>query len=78
MKLVEQFVNEWVFEEPTITLAIDDEFEEALEASRRGDLPAAERIARAVVRKCPNHIDALHYLAIWIEKRDDIVTAYAF
>ena len=78
MKLIEQFENEWVFEDPTITLAIDDEFEEALEASRRGDLRAAERIARAVVRKCPNHIDALHHLAIWTKKQGDTVTAYAF
>ena len=64
MKLIEQFENEWVFEDPTITLAIDDEFAEALEASRLGDLRAAERIARAVVGKCPNHIDTLHHLAI--------------
>ena len=68
MELIEQFENEWVFEDPTMTLAIDDEFEEALEASRRGDLRAAERIARAVVGKCPNHIDALHHLAIWIKE----------
>ena len=78
MELIEQFENEWVFQDPTITPAIDDEFEEALEASRRGDHRAAERIARAVVRRCPNHVDALHHLAIWIKERTDIVTAYAF
>ena len=78
MELIEQFDNEWVFHDPTITPAIDDEFEEALEASRRGDHRAAERIARAIASRCPNHIDAHHHLAMWIEKRGDMVTAYAF
>ena len=78
MELIEQFDNEWVFQDPTITPAIDDEFEEALEASRRGDHRAAERIARAIASRCPNHIDAHHHLAMWIEKRGDMVTAYAF
>ena len=27
MELIEQFENEWVFEDPTITPAIDDEFD---------------------------------------------------
>ena len=37
MELIEQFENEWIFHDLTITPEIDEEFFEALEASDRGD-----------------------------------------
>ena len=75
MELIEQFENEWVFHDPTITPRIDEEFYEALEVCDGGDRRAAERMVRDIVRRCPNHIAALHHLAIWMEGRGDIAAA---
>ena len=77
MELIEQFENEWVFHDPTIT-EIDEDFYDALEVAGGGDLRAAERMARDIVHRCPNHIDALHHLALWMGERGDTVSAYAF
>ena len=70
--------GEWVFHDPAITPDIDEEFDNALETDSQGNPQDAERIVRGIVRKCPNHIDALHHLSIWIEERGDTLTAYAF
>ena len=78
MELVERCENEWVFHEPAITPDIEEEFENALETDSQGNPQAAERFVRGIVCKCPNHIDALYHLSIWIEERGDTLTAYAF
>lgn len=78
MKLIEPFKNEWVFHDPTVNLEIEEEFDEAVDAARSGDLRSAERMARDIVRRCPNHIDALHHLALWMGELGDTVTSYAF
>ena len=76
MELIRQESNEWVFEDSTISHEVDEEFDAALEAADQGDLRVAERLARLVLRKCPDHIDALHHLALWLGERGDTLAAY--
>lgn len=78
MQLVQLCENEWVFSDPSITMDIDEMFDNALEADDRGDLKTAKRMAYEILRKCPNHIDALHHLSLWTEEGGDKVAAYAF
>lgn len=76
MELIRQESNDWVFDDSTISHEVDEEFDAALEAADQGDLRLAERIARRVLRKCPDHIDALHHLALWLGERGDTLAAY--
>ena len=64
--------------DPAISYQIEEEFDAALEADDQGDSATAERIALDVVRKCPNHIDALHHVSLWLDERVDDLAAYVF
>ena len=78
MRLVQHDDNEWIFDDPAITFEVEEELEAALEADDQGDSKTADRIALNVVRKCPNHIDALHHLSLWYDERGDAPAAYVF
>ena len=79
MELVESIhENEWVFQDPTLTEAIESKFDDALEAYDDGRDADAEALARSVVIECPNHIDALHHLGLYCEDRGDAFGSYVF
>ena len=78
MQLTKHDDNEWVFGDPAISYDIEEQFDAALEADDQGDSETAERMVRDVVRKCPNHIDALHHLSLWLGERGDTLGAYVY
>ena len=78
MELVQVRGNEWVFRDPTLTSEIQDKFDIALEAYDDGYLDEAEELVRAIVEECPNHIDALHHLGLFLGEWGEPLDSYAY
>ena len=78
MKLVEIERNDWIFRDPTITYEIDDKLDQALDIWEAGHDESAEKMLRAVVEACPNHIDALHHLSLIYNEQGRKLEAYVF
>jgi len=78
MELVEFFEGEWTFQDPTLTDEIESRFVEALDAYDEGLYEEAEACVRAVLIECPNHIDALHHLGLFLEDRGDAFGSYVY
>ena len=62
--------HEWEFIFPHIYNDLQDEFFSGCESYEEGNLDEAERAFRAVLAQMPDHLDALHHLAIVLSKRD--------
>lgn len=78
MELVQVHDNEWAFHDPTITNEVEDKFNDALEAYDRGSDGEAEEMVRDVLAECPNHIDALHHLGVFLGECDEDLDSYAY
>jgi tetratricopeptide (TPR) repeat protein len=54
----------WTFEAPRLDEGVRYQFEEALDRHSADDLEEAERLYRHLIRRYPEHIDAIHHLAV--------------
>ena len=61
--------HEWEFVYPAIYDDLMDEFYTGCESYEEGNLDEAERIFRAVLAQMPDHLDAIHHLALVLSKR---------
>ena len=72
MELVELEENEWVFREPALTYEIENSFNDALDAYDDGQHEEAETLIRDIAGACPNHIDALQHLGVFLGDHDPL------
>lgn len=70
LKLSPVAPHEWEFVFPHVYNALRDEFYSGCESYEEGNLDKAERAFRAVLAQMPDHLDALHHLALVLSKRD--------
>lgn len=56
--------HEWEFVYPEIYYRVMDKFHSGCDAFEEGNLPLAERIFKSVLRQMPDHLDAIHHLAM--------------
>jgi len=64
LKLTRVAPHEWEFVYPDIYDNLMDEFNAGCELYEQGDLDAAERAFRQVLARMPDHLDAIHHLAM--------------
>ena len=64
LKLSRVAAHEWAFVWPDIHDELVDEFNAGCEEYEAGDLDKAKVIFQAVLSKMPDHLDAIHHLAI--------------
>ena len=64
LKLTRRGAHEWEFVYPDIYDNLMDEFNAGCEIYEQGDLDAAERAFRQVLARMPDHLDAIHHLAM--------------
>ena len=76
MELVQPYEGKWIFQDAAITNEIESKFVEALDAYNDGLHEEAEASIRQVLTECPNHIDALHHLGLFLEDRGDALGSY--
>jgi len=69
LKLSQVAPHEWVFVYPAIYGDLRDQFDAGCESYEEGDLDEAERVCRIVLRQMPDHLDALHHLAMVLSDR---------
>ena len=62
--------NEWEFVYPRIYYDLMDEFHAGCEFHEEMDLDKAERSFKGVLAQMPEHLDAIHHLAIVVSERD--------
>ncbi len=70
LKLSPVAAHEWEFVFPDVYNDLRDEFFSGCESYEKGHLDEAERAFRAVLARMPDHLDALHHLAIVLSKRN--------
>ena len=70
LKLSRVAPHEWEFVFPYVYHDLMDEFYSGCEFCEQGNLDEAERAFRAVLAQMPDHLDALHHLALVLSKRD--------
>lgn len=68
--------GEWRFIEPACVEASMSDLNEALEIWEAGQKRSAEHLLRGIIDKCPEHIDALHHLALIMEDKGMNLEAY--
>ena len=61
--------HEWEFVYPAIYDDLMDEFHTGCESYKEGNLDEAERIFRTVLAQMPDHLDAIHHLALVLSER---------
>ena len=66
---------EWEFVYPAIYDDLMNEFHTGCESYEEGNLDDAERIFRAVLAQMPDHLDAIHHLALVLSKRGMLAEA---
>jgi len=66
---------EWEFVYPAIYDDLMNEFHHGCESYEEGNIDDAERIFRAVLAQMPDHLDAIHHLALILSKRGMLVEA---
>ncbi len=62
--------HQWEFAYPPIFEQVMDEFHMGCEFLEQGDLDKAEKTFKSVLAKMPDHLDALHHLALVLSERD--------
>lgn len=62
--------HEWEFVYPDIYGDLMDEFNAGCELYEQGNLDEAERVFRQILARMPDHLDAIHHLAIVLSKRN--------
>lgn len=61
--------HEWEFVNPDIYRELMDTFHAGCESYEEGNIDKAERIFRTVLSEMPDHLDAIHHLAIVLSER---------
>ncbi len=69
LKLSRVAPHEWEFAYPNIYDDLMDQFGAGCELYEEGNLDEAERIFRAVLAQMPDHLDAIHHLALVLSER---------
>ena len=77
MELVEVDQDEWRFSDASLTFEIMEQFHDALDLREGGRDHEAESLINSVLADCPNHIDALHHLGLWLGDEGDSLQSYA-
>ena len=77
MELVEVDQDEWRFFDASLTSEIMEEFYDALDLRDAGQDREAEALLSSVLAACPNHIDALHHLGLWLGEEGEPLQSYA-
>lgn len=67
-KLIKFDKNEWEFEYPALTYELDMKFYDASELMDVGEYKKAETLLRSIIKAYPNHIDAIHHLALIMKR----------
>ena len=67
--------HEWEFVYPAIYDDLMNEFHTGCESYEEGNLDDAERIFRTVLAQMPDHLDAIHHLALMLSKRGMLAEA---
>jgi tetratricopeptide (TPR) repeat protein len=70
LKLSPVAPHQWEFVVPDVYNDLQDEFFSGCESYEEGNLDESERAFRAVLAQMPDHLDALHHLAMVLSKRD--------
>ena len=70
LKLSQVAPHEWEFVYPAIYDDLLSEFHAGCESSEQGDLEDAERIFHDVLAQMPDHLDAIHHLAVVLSKQE--------
>jgi len=64
MQIIQISPGEWRFREPRKVGKLMEKFHGALDLCTQDKIAQAEKLLRAIIDECPEHIDALHHLAI--------------
>ncbi|MBM2832418.1 MAG: hypothetical protein HW414_1470 [Dehalococcoidia bacterium] len=75
LKLSRVALHQWHFVYPDAYSHLMDLFDEGCESYDEGDLDQAERAFNAVLAAMPDHLDAIHHLAMVLSERDLIYQA---
>jgi len=70
LKLSRVSPHEWEFVYPDIYGDLMDEFHRGCELYEEGNLDEAEKIFQAVLTQMPDHLDAIHHLALVLSDRN--------
>jgi tetratricopeptide (TPR) repeat protein len=76
LKLARVAPHEWEFVYPDIYDNLVDEFNTGCELYEQGNLDEAERVYSQVLARMPDHLDAIHHLAIVLSERNQIDQAH--
>ena len=76
LKLSQVAPHQWEFVYPSIYYDLTDEFHAGCERYEEGDIDEAERVFKGVLAEMPDHLDAIHHLAIVLSERDLIEQAH--
>ena len=76
-ELVEVGQDEWRFFDASLTSEVMEQFYDALELRDGGRDHEAETLINSILADCPNHIDALHHLGLWIGEDGETLQSYA-
>ena len=68
LRVVEAWEREWMFEYPRLGWDVMDEFDDAVERWRIGDLAFAAGEYRRLIDEYPEFIDAHHHLALLLDR----------
>ena len=77
LKLSRVDPHEWRFVYPDIYKQLREQFDTGCEFYRELDLDEAERVFRAVLAQMPDHVDAIHHLALVLSKQGLLSDAHA-
>jgi tetratricopeptide (TPR) repeat protein len=69
LKLSRVAPHEWEFVFPGVFNDLMDQFHSGCEFHEEGNLDEAERAFKAVLAQMPDHLDAIHHLAIVLSER---------
>jgi tetratricopeptide (TPR) repeat protein len=75
LELSQMAAHEWEFVYPNIYNDLMDQFHAGCESYEEGNLDEAERNFRTVLVQMPDHLDAIHHLALVLSKRGRISEA---
>lgn len=78
MKLKETEKQHWLFPDEHITEELYDALDEALGNLERQKIPLVEKQLLAIIKKCPDHIDALHHLSLIYGETGRDVESYIY
>jgi tetratricopeptide (TPR) repeat protein len=70
LKLSRVAPHEWEFVFPNAYNDLMDEFHSGCESYEEGNLDEAEKVFKMVLAQMPDHLDAIHHLALVLSERD--------